>query len=208
MKSRQFLLCLLAACGGGGTSSDPDASSPAPACPVEGYAACGGALSGTWRFAGLCPESPDAVPCESPFSDEPACTAAGNTTSCVLVPEGALTFDGANVHVVRTLTAETTYVFSDDCLAAVRTEATPEERCAGLDRPPALACSYAAGACTCLGSVEDEPIDATVAYTVTGNDLAFDEFTATYCVDGDVLTLDFDPHPQSWRYWLLARGAR
>jgi hypothetical protein len=207
MTYRQFLLCALAACGGGSTSA-PDAASPAASCPVEGYAACGGDLSGTWVFAGLCPESPDAVPCESPFSDEPACTADGNTAACTLAPEGALTFDGANVHVVRTLTAETTYVFTDDCLAAVRTETTPEDRCAGLDRPDVLACTYATGACTCVGSVEDEPIDATVPYTVTGNDLAFDELTATYCVAGDVLTLDFDPHPQSWRYWVLQRAAR
>ena len=208
MKSRPFLLCALAACGGGSTAPSVDAPTASATCPVEAYAPCGGDLSGTWVFAGLCPESPDKVPCESPFSDNAACTADGNTVACTLVPEGSLSFDGANVHVVRKLTAETTYVFTDACLAAVREEATPEERCAGLDRPPALSCTYAAGACTCLGSVEDEPIDATVPYTVTGNDLAFDEFTATYCVAGDVLTLDFDPHPQSWRYWVLQRASR
>lgn len=198
------------ACGDdGGETPDaaaPDAALPGAACPVEGYQPCGGELAGTWSFAGLCPESPDDVPCENPFGDEPACTEAGNSQSCTLAAEGALTFDGANVRVERTLIVDATYVFTDACLAAVRTEPTPEERCAGLSNPPALSCTHGAAGCTCAGRTEDAPIDESVPYTATGSDLTFADFTATYCVDGDRLTLDLTPHPQSWRYWVLDRA--
>jgi hypothetical protein len=221
-RTRRFLpaLLLLAACGGGG--ADPsdasvaavdasidaatDATPGSAACPVSGYVACGGALEGTWSFAGMCPESPTDVPCEGPFS-EAACQGGGNQVSCALAASGTMTFTATDVHVVRDLYADATYVFTPACLAAVKPDvATPEARCAALANPPKLACSFAADACTCVGHVGPEPSDDTVPYTASGTQLTIGDVEpmgASYCVQDGRLTIDFDPHPLSWRYWVL-----
>jgi hypothetical protein len=195
-----------AACGGGGGG---DASADAgAACPVVAYAACGGALEGTWTFDGLCPEAPADVPCEGPY-DDPACQGGGNQAHCALSATGSMTFTATDVHVVRDLYADATYVFTPECLAAVKPGVTPESACTLMSNPSrGLACSFADGACTCAGRAGPEPSDDTVPYTVTGANLVLGDeepMAATYCVADGRLTIDFDPHPQSWRYWVLDR---
>jgi hypothetical protein len=155
------------------SGASPDAAAQGGVCPVENHAPCGGELSGTWSFAGLCPETPDAVPCESPFDSESACAGAGNEVACHIAAEGSVTFSAVEAHIVRNAVVEAQYTFTADCLAA---------------------------------RTEPEPSDETVAYTLQGNELALGgELEASYCVTATRLTLDFEPHPQSWRYWVLTR---
>ena len=214
---------VLAGCGGASVVADAhtvdaddtvdaapgDAGQLGGVCPVEGYAPCGGTLADThWSFAGLCPEAPGDVPCERPF-DDPACAGTGSSVACTLEASGSVDFTAAQVHIVRELYVNPTYVFTPACLAAVKPdEATPEARCAAIANPPKLACSYAADACTCTAHVGPEPSDDTVTYAAADAHLALggELSSATYCVDGDRLVLDFDPHPQSWRYWVLDRA--
>lgn len=211
------LLVLVACGGGGGDSRDASAASDAAAvadaadasgegvCPVTGFVACGGALEGTWKLAGMCPESPADVPCEGPFS-QPECTGGGNQVSCALAAQGSMTFTATEVHIVRDLYADATYVLTPACLAVVEPDAaTPEARCAALSNPPRLACSFAADACTCVGHTGPEPSDDTVPYTAVDAHLSLggELMSATYCVKDRRLTIDFDPHPLSWRYWVL-----
>ncbi len=189
------------------SGSAGDAASHAEVCPVERYTACGGELSGTFLFAGLCPEKPEDVPCESPFDGEPACTGGSNAVSCRLVADGSLTFAAGEVRVQRSAVVAAHYTFSAECLAAIRPEASDAQaRCSALSRPPALGCSFADGLCQCLGQTSPETLDETLPYTVSGTNLTLGgELTASYCVEGETLTLDFDPHPASWRYWVLTR---
>jgi hypothetical protein len=196
------------ACSSADGPSSPDAGTPGTgACPVTDYSECGGDLIGTWQIAGFCAEPPDGPPCERPFSDS-ACLGAGSTVTCRLDPTGSVTFTAADLHVVRTAFIEATYVFSPGCLAAVQPgESTPQARCAALSRPGKLACAYAASACTCVSRLGPETVDDTVAYTTGGGRLSIagGQQTASYCRDNDKLTLDFDQHPKSWRYWVLTR---
>jgi hypothetical protein len=195
------------ACSADGPSHSEAGAPPGGACPVAGYAACGGDLIGTWQIAGHCAEPPDGPPCESPFS-EGACSAAGNTATCRLDPTGSVTFSATDFHLVRTVFAEVTYVFTPDCLAAVQpSESTPQARCAAISKPGKLACAYAANGCTCMGRVGPENVDETLPYTTAGSRLsiAAGERTASYCVESRKLTIDFDQHPKSWRYWVLTK---
>jgi hypothetical protein len=195
------------ACSAGGPSH-PEAGTPGSgACPVTGYAACGGDLIGTWQIAGHCPEPPDGPPCASPFS-ESACSGADNTVSCRLDPTGSMTFTATDLHLVRTVFIEATYVFSPECLAAVEPrESTPQARCVAVSKPGKLACAYGASSCTCVSRVGPENIDDMLPYTTSGSRLSIagGEQTASYCVENNKLTLDFDQHPKSWRYWVLTK---
>src|SRR5688572_15167889 len=69
--------------GGGAADAGGDGDGGAVGfCPVTGYQPCGGDLVGAWAMVANCPESPDDIPCESPFDGEPLCTAPGNSVSC------------------------------------------------------------------------------------------------------------------------------
>ena len=96
-----------------------------------------------------------------------------------------MTSSATDVHIVRDLHADATYVFTPACLAAVQPDvATPEARCAALSHPPRLACSFAADACTCVGHVGPEPSDDTVPYTAVDTHLSLggELMSASYCV--------------------------
>jgi hypothetical protein len=175
-------------------------------CPVTGYEACGGELEGTWYFAASCPENATDIPCESPFDNEPVCTSAGNTVTCATLTSGEMTFTGTEVHVLRSFSLQPTYVFTGPCLATVLPkEPDTAARCASLTND-VLSCTVTGESCTCVGQSSAETIDDTAPFTVDGNNISLDtELTATYCVADGKLTLDFDPHPQSWRYWVLER---
>jgi len=220
-----LLLLAAAACGGDSPASDAhvitifDAPPPFDAapgrdsasfddvCPVVDYQACGGELAGAWYFGALCPNDLADIPCENPFGQEPSCSSSGNTHSCVLHTVGSLTFEGTSVHVVRSFTVEPTYVFTGPCLAAVQpNQPDTASRCAALSDPPALDCAVTAETCTCTGTSSPDETDETVGFTTAGNAITIaGELTGSYCADGDKLTLDFDPHPASWRYWVLTR---
>ena len=193
------------------TTSDatsPDSGGGNEWCPVVGYEACGGDLVGTWAFRSLCPEDPDAAAalCEQPYDDRAVCTGVGNEATCDGTYEGTLTFGADGMVVVEaTNTLVANWNFTDACLAEVATGATPEERCAsiGNDR---LTCTYT-DHCNCVGDPIVQEDMNTVAYTIDGMDVTLgDDPPASYCVDGDRLTMDYYVfHPVSWRYWVLER---
>jgi len=178
-------------------------------CPVVGYSQCGGDLVGTWAFRALCPEDPAAAAalCEHPYDDRAVCMGVGNEAVCDGRQEGTLVFgaDGS-LEVDTTTTLIATWNFTDECLADVATSGTtPEEHCAavGNDR---LTCTYEDG-CTCVGDPIVEMDTNTSTWEVVGDDLTLgDDPPATYCIEGDLLTMDYYAfHPVSWRYWVLER---
>lgn len=186
-----------------------DAGRAAGYCPVVGYAPCGGDLIGTWAFRALCPEDPEAAAalCEHPFDDRVECTGAGNEARCDGAQTGTLIFaaDGT-LEVDTTVTLVATWGFSDACLESVaRAGATPAERCASLTTER-LECAYD-GACSCVGAPIVESDTNTSTYAIDGLDVTLgDNPPASYCVDGDTLTMDYYVfHPVSWRYWVLER---
>lgn len=187
---------------------DPDLPAANQWCPVVGYEACGGDLTGTWAFRSLCPEDAAAAAalCEHPYDDQAVCTGPGNEARCDTSYEGTLTFGtDAMVTIAATDTIIASWNFTDDCLAAVARGTTPEERCASLGNER-LTCTYD-GACHCVGApIVQEDLN-TVPFAVDGMDVTLGEDPpASYCVDGDRLTMDYYVfHPVSWRYWVLER---
>ena len=144
--------------------------------------------------------------CEHPYDDRAACVGVGNEAVCDGTQTGWLVFhEDGSIDIDTTLTLVATWGFSDDCLAAVSTGASAEERCAALgsDR---LSCSYDGG-CTCVGDPFVQTDTNVATYAVVGDEVTIgDDPPATYCIDGDLLTMDYYVfHPVSWRYWLLER---
>lgn len=177
-------------------------------CPVENFSACGGHLQGTWELQAHCPEAHEEAPCEFPFDKETACRGPENTVHCQLNIKGSLTFGDKAVRVQRTEFIKSRYTFSESCTAAVKPEAGPAvERCTALSRTPIMTCALEKEICVCDARIEGEPVDQTVPYSVQKSSLRFDEFEASYCVEKDSLVLSFEPHPLSWKYWVLTRAA-
>lgn len=179
-------------------------------CPVEGYAACGGDLTGTWKFLALCPEDAQAAAdlCESPFDDKAECVGGGNINDCKGFHEGTLTFDGNGQVAFETeLWMAMTWVYTDACLAAAGVAGgTPEERCLGLSSDK-LTCNYLPDECTCSAETGKEFDSGDAAYSLAGDELVIGEDPpATFCIEDDLLIMDYYLfHPVSWRYWVLQR---
>lgn len=175
-------------------------------CPVENFQPCGGSLEGVWNLRAHCTEPGVELPCEFPFDNEKACLGLENTVHCRLNVSGTMSFSEKMLHLQRHESIDARYTFSESCTAAVRPEAgSAALRCASLSRPPIMSCSLEKNLCTCEAHIIGEPNDATVSYSVQKQTLKFDEFVASYCVRGDQLTLNFEPHPMSWKFWVLTR---
>jgi hypothetical protein len=186
-----------------------DADDQAQVCPVTGYSPCGGSLLGAWSFLDLCPEDPEAAAalCESPFDDRPECVGSGNLSICDSTKTGTLDFraDGTILFEDEIVMIATWY-FTDRCLEAVRTESTPTERCESISNEH-LRCEYQPDRCVCVSDPMPEHDEGSGTYVVSDNELVIgDDPPATYCIDGDRLTMDYYLfHPVSWRYWVLER---
>ncbi len=178
-------------------------------CPVVGYSACGGDLTGTWSFDALCPEDAEAAAalCEHPYDDREVCQGDGNEATCRGQQAGTLVFHSDGTLSIDTeLTLYTAWNFTHACLEAVaRGGSTPAERCASLTTER-LTCSYDAQ-CTCIGKPIVQADSNTSTYKVSGQDVTLgDDPPASYCVEGDTLIMDYYLyHPVSWRYWVLHR---
>jgi len=178
-------------------------------CPVTDYTPCGGNIVGTWAYRGLCPEDPEAAAalCEHPFGDRTECTGTGNEAYCDSTDTGTLIFyEDLSIDIETHFSMVNTYNFTDACLEAVATSGTtPEERCADMSREH-LACAYTTQ-CTCVSDPMVEDFTNTATYAVVDNEVTIgDDPPSTYCIEGDVLTMDFYLiHPVSWRYWVLER---
>lgn len=199
--------------GEGGTADTTAGSDGMPAsCPVQGYAPCGGNLLGSWTFVSLCPEDQaqaDAL-FEHPYDNLDACKdRTANFVHGSWVRQGTMTFTATEVTVKMKSRVDISYGFTDACLAVAQpAAATPSNACTSLAKPGKLSCSYAPGLCTCEGSVAAPDEDSTSPYAVAdGNLLSVGSGgeAATFCQDGDVLILDWTPHPITWRYWILTR---
>lgn len=197
--------------GGDASGGGVDAGGGGGVCPVTGFTACGGELSGTWSIREFCPADPEAAAAlfEHPFSDTPECAdRTMNTVDGVLVHTGTIAFDGTNVQMNITEEAHVTYGFTSACLAAVYAKSTAQEACDELGSRGTVTCTFVADFCTCSGVVPGEPSSDSVPYTLTdATTVSIDGVSAAYCVDeaGTGLTLDFAEHPVSWRYWVLER---
>jgi len=194
----------------GDVTSAEETESGGEFCPVVGYEPCGGELVGTWAFRAVCPDDPVAAAavCKHPFDDQQVCTGAGNEALCDGTHSGTLAFhaDGT-VDIDTQVSLVVTWHFSDECMEAVVDEgATPEERCGSLDTMENQSCSYNVQ-CICVAEPLIEGSTATAEYAIAGQDLVIgDDPPSTWCVDGDILTMDFYAyHPDSWRYWILER---
>ena len=104
------------------------------------------------------------------------------------------------------------YGFTDACLAAAEPGASsPAAACAAMNKTGKLTCTYSASGpttCSCTGTVQAPDEDSTSPYTlnsVSSLTLSPGKESATFCRTGDVLILDWVPHPVSWRYWILKR---
>lgn len=181
-------------------------------CPVKGYSPCGGDLLGAWTFISFCPEDQakaDAL-YEHPYDNLTECQdRTKNFVKAVKTFNGSLIFDKTSVTVKYTGSVALSYGFTDACLTAVDSSAaTPAAACTAMNNPGKLTCTYAASLCTCKGTVQAPAEDATVPYTLNSASsltLSPGKENATFCRTGDVLILDWVPHPISWRYWILKR---
>jgi hypothetical protein len=181
-------------------------------CPVKGYTPCGGDLLGAWTFISFCPEDQakaDAL-YEHPYDNLTECQdRTKNFVKAVKTFNGSLSFDKTSVTVKYTGHVDLSYGFTDACLGAVNSSAaTPAAACTAMTNPGKLTCTYAASICTCKGTVQAPSEDSNVGYTLnSANSLTLSpgKESATFCRTGDVLILDWVPHPISWRYWILKR---
>ncbi|HYX34452.1 MAG TPA: hypothetical protein VE954_15210 [Oligoflexus sp.] len=177
-----------------------------PFCPVENFQACGGSLQGSWSLEAQCPDASEAIPCEFPFDNIDACQGAGNTVQCHWDGTGQISFTKKTMHIQTQDALVARYTLTDLCTAAVRPDAgLPAERCAALSRPPLMSCTLEKDLCVCDSRVEDEPSVDKVTYTASSNVLNFADFQASYCIKDERLTLSFEPHPRSWKYWVLKK---
>lgn len=203
-----------------GTTADLDSATDGAAsgdgvCPVVGYAPCGGELQGTWEFVSFCPEDLAAAAAlfEHPYDDRPECQRADNPVQGSIATEGTLTITATEMQMKATRTIAVSYGFTDACLAVVpREPAEPAAVCAEMENGGRMSCSYDAARqppCSCSATLPGEPVDESMVYEQTGEtelSAGGGEARATFCVKDDLLTLDWDPHPISWRYWIVRRA--
>lgn len=175
-------------------------------CPVESFQACGGSLDGPWDLKAQCLGPSEELACEFPFDQEKSCQSEANTVRCHWDGTGRITFAEKTAHLQRQAAIVARYTLTEDCTAAVRPEAgDAAARCGALSRPPLMTCSLDEDLCVCHSRVVDEPREDLLPYSVKGSRIQFGEFQADYCAGKDQLILDFEPHPASWKYWVLQK---
>ena len=97
------------------------------------------------------------------------------------------------------------YRFSPAFTKALHPDACGTDAAFDAMEGPRLACAEAEGECVCTGETEPETVLDVLPLSVAGVNLQVGESAGTFCVNGDRLTLDFDAHPISWRWWVLLR---
>lgn len=185
---------------------------PGTACPVVDFAPCGGDLQGTWRFLRYCPGDLVAAGkvCEHPYDGDAACSKATNPAVCDWYPDQTLVFDEDKVTMTAGGSLKATWTFTDPCLQHVQ-PGSPQAACQSIANAK-VSCSYGPP-CVCKSAVplpgEGQQNTGTWA-KVGGTGLVIlpgggEQWPMQYCVQGKILVLDWENHPQSWRYWVLRK---
>ena len=184
---------------------------PGGVCATVADAPCGGDIMGTWELVDFCTPEPagDHQPCEGPGEDEPACAGDASSRICNILYGGTAEFTADALAATFSVAARVRYSFTDPCLAALGEGAEGQAACDARVTDK-LACDYADGTCSCEAVLDPQSELQTVAMSLDGHTMTLEqggkEAVGTYCVDGDRLTIVFDPHgPQGWRAWVLDR---
>ena len=165
--------CLL---GCSSSSTPSTTSTPAPSCSQ--FAACGGAITGTWKYRSVCVTSP-----------------AAPTTCPQLVSKLTADWQGT-----VTYKADGTYAV-DAAVSFVQDTTLPKSclidtTCADFAEKAGASCTESADACKCHDAIGPKPFAESGTYKVEGSKLVTTSAGETteyaYCVTGNTLTIRED----------------
>jgi hypothetical protein len=178
-------------CGGG--------SGSIPTCGV--FQACGGDLTGTWTFDGMCGEGDIATSMMDTSGLPPECSDiiksfSMNISGTLIYANGTETSD-----VNMTMTARA--VYSSACINAEAgtsvavSQALCDAMSSGMSSTdgPTMTCKLASGGCDCNMTMSQSAQESDT-YTVSGSTLTYSGGdTIEFCVSGTKLTVRPTPDP-------------